>query len=76
MAKKMISAVISTELIDLKRETGAKWEFIIKKGLENLNTAKMTSVLVDEYKKLEEKQRRTAELLRKYADLVPKEEVD
>lgn len=63
----MISAYLDHETYEIGKQTHIPWAHLIKLGILNSSTQTKFNLLMMRYNELEEKQRRTAELLGKYA---------
>jgi hypothetical protein len=64
---RMISAYLREEIYRKGKETHIRWGYLIEKGIKSVELERNFNELLNEYTKLQEKQRRTAELLGKYA---------
>lgn len=63
----MISAYLDEETYKSGKQSGVRWAHLIKLGLQNTATQVKFNTLMLQFNELQEKQRRTAELLGKYA---------
>lgn len=63
----MISCYLSEETYEMGKKSGIRWAHLIGMGLLTTQIQSKFNTLMLQYRDLEEKQRRTAELLGKYA---------
>ncbi len=68
MEKIMISAYVPIELNEKRKKLGMTWGGLIKVAFDNMELAKASQSLIDEYKKMKDKQIHTAQLLQKYVN--------
>ncbi len=66
----LISANVPMSFNERRKVLGMNWRGVIQRGLESVDTFKATNELIEEYKKLKEKQARTAQTLQRYVDEV------
>jgi len=68
VGKRMISAYVDLETYKKGRMSGINWATLVRMGLEKSETEKKFTEATMLYKELEEKQKRTAQLLQKYVN--------
>jgi len=61
----MISASVSDEEYDFVKKKHIRWSYVIGRGIDYMNDKPAINALQEEYRKLKEKQIKTAELLQK-----------
>ena len=69
----LISATVPVGYNKKRKELGMTWKGLIQRGIESVDFFKAQEEFMQEYKKLKEKQQRTAQLLQQYVDESRKE---